>query len=231
MSRTMLGLLVCGVLGVVSGVIAADPVVYESTFSKTATLADFDCTDTNAWRMTELEGRGVLELHGKSKYKYKVRSPYNIALLATQKMGSFVLEAELMQTGKEYGHRDMCLFFNFQDRSNFYYVHIASVMDKHANNIFIVKDAPRKSISTKTNKGNDWGQEKWHKIRLVRDLEAGTIKLFFDDMETPIMEATDKSFGKGYVGFGSFDDTGMISNVKIMSSDAEKVEKTGVLFK
>ncbi len=227
--RVFLCVVVVG--GFLSAARGEESPVYESDFSKKTALDAFDCTDKAAWRVVSSDGRPTLELFQKSKYKYEVRSPFNIALLATHTFGSFVLEAELLQTGKEYGHRDMCLFFNFQDRSHFYYVHIASVADDHANQIFIVDGKPRTKISTKTNKGNDWGQKEWHKIRLVRDVKKGTIQLFFDDMKTPVMEASDTTFGQGYVGFGSFDDTGMVSNVKIFSKTAKKVEATGMLFK
>ena len=198
-------------------------------FSDKAVLETFDFTDAKAWRLADAKGVPVLELHKRSKYKYKVRSPFNIGLIGNRKFGDFILEANLLQTGKEYGHRDMCLFFGFQDASHFYYVHIASVMDDHANQVFIVNDKPRTKISTKTNKGNDWGSNTWHHIRLERI--KGVIKVFFDDMKTPIMEARDTTFGTGYLGFGSFDDTGMISNVKIWAPDSEKVERTGQLFR
>jgi len=198
-------------------------------FSDKATLKAFEFTDAKAWRLSNANGKPALELFGKSKYKYKVRSPYNIGLLGTRKFGDFVLEADMLQTGKEYGHRDMCLFFGFQDASHFYYVHIASVMDNHANQIFIVNDEPRTKISTKTNKGNDWGSNKWHHVRL--DRTNGVMKLFFDDMKNPIMLAEDKTFGAGYVGFGSFDDTGMVANARVWAPRSEKVEKSGTLFK
>ena len=41
------------------------------------------------------------------------------------------------------------------------------------------------------------------------------IRLFFDDMTTPIMTADDVRFEWGYIGFGSFDDTGRIDNIRI----------------
>ena len=43
------------------------------------------------------------------------------------------------------------------------------------------------------------------------------MKVFFDDMTTPIMLAADKKFGAGYIGFGSFDDTGKVDNVRLWS--------------
>lgn len=38
-------------------------------------------------------------------------------------------------------------------------------------------------------------------------------------MKTPFMEAEDKHLDFGYIGFGSFDDTGKINNIKIRGAD------------
>jgi hypothetical protein len=43
------------------------------------------------------------------------------------------------------------------------------------------------------------------------------------------MIAEDKSFGAGWIGFGTFDDTGRIANIKAWSNDAE--EKSPPPFK
>ena len=170
-------------------------------------------SDSQAWRISE----GALELFGKSDYQARVRSPFNIALITKQAYGSFSMELEMKQTGREYGHRDMCLIFGAKDPTNFYYVHIASKADAHAHNIFIVNDEARRSIGSKTTEGVDWG-EGWHKVKLQHDVDTGSIRVYFDDMDTPIMEATDTHFDGGYVGFGSFDDTGMIDKVRIQGS-------------
>ena len=145
-----------------------------------------------------------------------------MALIKGQNFGSFVLEADLQQTGRVYNHQDMCVFFGFQDKSHFYYTHISKAMDDHANNVFVVDGTPRLKISTKTNDGQNWKPQVWHKIRLERDIDTGTIRLFFDDMSQPVMEASDKRFGVGGIGFGSFDDSGKIDNIRIYAKTAVK---------
>ena len=122
---------------------------------------------------------------------------------------------DLLQTGKEYGHRDLCLFLGFTGASKYYYVHMATKADRNAHNVFIVNDKPRTNIARKTTKGIDWGKGKWHHVRLVRKAAPGTIQVFFDDMSKPIMEAESKTFPTGRIGFGSFDDVGMVDNVRI----------------
>ena len=209
-----------------ASVSAALPIGYQLLFQldlKNAEDAEkkFVFTDADAWKVQGEGEERALELVGKSDYKPKVRSPYNIALIAEHQFGDFILEADLRQTGREYGHRDMCLFFGLQNPSHFYYVHMASVMDDHAHNVFIVNNEPRTKISLKTTNGVDWGSG-WHHVRLERKVKDGTIKVFFDDMETPIMTAKDTTFGAGYIGFGSFDDTGKVKNVKIWGPKSEK---------
>ena len=190
--------------------------VYVQDFELPQALNDFEMTDANAWRVINEKKEKVLELFGKSNYESRVRSPFNIALIKDVSVGDFVLEIDLNQTGKEYGHRDLCLFFGVNSPTNFYYVHIASKVDNHANNIFIVNDEPRTKISTKTTEGTNWGAtDSWHKVRIERKVETGSIKIYFDDMTNPIMEATDTHFVEGLIGFGSFDDTGKFDNIKI----------------
>lgn len=196
--------------------------LFKENFEGKAPLKQFEMTDPSAWRVTEKENNHALELFGESDYEPRVRSPRNIAMIADRPFGSFVLEADLMQTGREYGHRDMCLFFGMKDASNFYYTHLAPSPDPHAHNIFLVNDEPRVAIAGEIAEGIDWGEtNRWHKVRIERSLPDGSIRVYFDDMNTPIMEATDTHFDFGYIGFGSFDDTGRIDNIKVWGPQEE----------
>jgi len=192
--------------------------LYEQSFQTPDALKGFLMSDPKAWRFSP---SNALELVKQSDYKPNVRSPVNIALIADKVFEDFVLDVELMQTGREYGHRDMCLFFGFQTPTNFYYTHIATAADPNAHNIFIVNGKPRTNIAKKTTKGVNWGLAVWHKVRLERKIADGSIRVFFDDMNEPIMVAEDKTFGAGYIGFGSFDDTGMLDNIRIRGSKVE----------
>ncbi len=195
--------------------------LYEQSFDGAAALNDFVMTDPKAWGYARDDKGGSLELAQQSQYNPAVRSPVNIALIADKTFGDFILETDLIQTGKEYGHRDMCLFFGFQNPTNFYYAHIATAADDHAHNIFVVTNAPRSKIAKETTKGVNWGLNVWHKVRLERKRSDGTIKVYFDDMSKPIMIAEDKHFGAGHIGFGSFDDTGKVDNVRIWGPSLE----------
>ena len=103
-------------------------------------------------------------------------------------MGDFVLDVDVLSTKPDYDHRDMCVIFGYQDPSHFYYVHFGLKTDDHANQIFIVDGAARLKISTKTTAGTNW-DENWHRIKIKRRVDLGDIAVYFDDLETPAMEA------------------------------------------
>lgn len=171
-------------------------------------------TDPKAWKITEQGGNKVYSQFKASKYKTPVRSPFNRSVIKDLTVGSFVLDVRFQSTKKDYPHRDLCLFFGYQDPAHFYYVHFGKRTDDHANQIFIVNGKPRKKISTKTSKGTNWNNE-WHHARIVKDVNSGKIAVYFDDMKTPVMTAVDKTFTKGQLGVGSFDDTGNFDHVLV----------------
>jgi hypothetical protein len=204
-----------------AGIPADYKLVYSQDFTKEEAINDFLFSDPSAWKVSEGDGKQALELVKQSDYKPAVRSPFNIALIKDKVFGDFVVEANCLQTGKEYGHRDMCFFYGYQGPAKFYYTHIATKPDDHAHNCFIVNDAPRTKFAKEINSGVDWGLGVWHKVRIERKASDGTVRVFFDDMEKPIMVAEDKTFGAGAIGFGSFDDTGKVANIKVWSKNVE----------
>jgi hypothetical protein len=184
--------------------------------SQSAKPADWEFTDAAAWTVRQDEDHGqVLALEKGSEYEPPVRSPLNIAWLNNIQVSDFVFEVEAMSTSREYGHRDLCFFFGKQSDTEFYYVHIATAADSHANSIFLVNNEPRIAIAEKRTEGTKWENGKFHRIRIERSTAKGTILVFFDDMKNPIMEAVDKSFSYGFIGLGSFDDVGEFRNLKI----------------
>jgi hypothetical protein len=180
-------------------------------------------TDPKSWSLNKTEDRGQVfsQNEKRSKYSPPHRSPLNFALLKDVIVGDFQLDADVKSTHPDYGHRDVCLFFGYQDPANFYYVHLGKQMDEHANQIFIVDDSPRTKISTKTTAGTPW-DDNWHHLRVVRNVASGKIEVFFDDMKTPAMTADDKAFAWGQVGIGTFDDTSAWDKIELRGVKAQK---------
>jgi hypothetical protein len=174
----------------------------------------FEQSDPRAWKITAQGSNHVYSQFQASEVKTPVRSPFNRALVKDLVVGDFVLDVKLQSTKADYAHRDLCLFFGFQDPAHLYYVHFGKKTDDHANQIFIVNGAPRKKISTETTPGTEW-TDGWHHARIVRKVGPGTVEVYFDDMQKPAMKAVDTSFTWGQVGVGSFDDTGNFDDLAL----------------
>jgi len=196
------------------------PLVYEDDFEKGAD--NWEPTDADAWRIAESDRGKVYNQFKNSKYKPPHRSPLNISLLKDVKVGDFVLTVKVQSTNTGAGaHRDMCLFFDYQDPAHFYYVHLGHRPDPHSSQIMIVNDAPRVMITTNKSPGIPW-DDGWHDVKIVRDTASGKIEIYFDDMQKPVMVANDKTFTTGRIGLGSFDDNGNWDDLKLYGKKVEK---------
>lgn len=187
------------------------PLLFHDDF-ETDPFVRWQPSDPRAWRVSEQGANHLFSQFQQSQVETPVRSPFNRAVVKDLIVGDLVLDVKLQSTIKDYNHRDMCLFFGYQDPAHLYYVHLGKTADPHANQIFIVNNAPRLKISTETTPGTNW-DDAWHHARVVRTVENGKIEVYFDDMEKPVMRAVDKTFTWGQVGIGTFDDTGNFDDV------------------
>lgn len=195
------------------------PLLFADDFEKDADR--WQPTDAKAWKLVQTKDGRHYNQFQTSKYTPPHRSPLNIALVKDLHVTDFDFEAKVQSTGKDGPHRDMCLFFGYQDPAHFYYVHIAKRADDHANQIFIVNGADRKKISKTSTDGTPW-DDRWRHVKIVRRTATGSIAVYFDDMKTPIMTAEDKTFAWGQVGIGSFDDSGNWDDVKAYGAKHSK---------
>jgi hypothetical protein len=179
-----------------------------------------------AWKLIEQNGNHVYNQFESIDPMAPFRSPYNRALVKELIVKDFVLDVKLQSTKPDYPHRDMCLFFGYQDPTHLFYVHFGKKGDDVANQVMIVNNGPRKKISIETTPGTDWNDD-WHHARIVRKVEPGTIEVYFDDMTKPVMKAVDKTFTWGQVGIGSFDDTGNYDDVAVYGRKVERPKKAG----
>ena len=189
------------------------PLIFQEDFEKGAT--HWDAKDPAGWKIKKTKnGQVYSQFKKESTYKPPHRSPFHISLVKAVVVGDFDLTVQVRSTHLDYGHRDVCLFLGFQDPAHFYYVHLGKKTDDHANQIFIVNEKPRVKISHQTTPGTDW-DDQWHTVKIVRRVKTGLISVYFDDLKHPVMLATDKTFTRGRIGLGSFDDTGDWDNVQL----------------
>jgi hypothetical protein len=164
-----------------------------------------------------------LRSKGGSKFEPPHRSPWNFALLKEPVVGDCEISVRVQNTNYDAGdHRDLCIFWGYQDPAHMYYVHLGAKPDPHSCQIFIVNDADRKMITDKKSTGTPWDRD-WHEVKVVRNVETGSIEVFFDDMETPVMTANDKTFTCGRVGIGTFDDNGNFDDFKLRGVKVDPV--------
>jgi hypothetical protein len=188
------------------------PLVFSEDFEKG--FKRWELTDPKGWTHREVDKNHVFGINSrKNNYRPKVRSPFHIALIKDIKLSDFILIFRVRSTKDTGNHRDCCVFFNHQDSTHFYYVHLGARPDPHSGQIMIVNDAPRKALTENKNK-IPWDNE-WHQVKVRRDSTKGTIEIFFDDMKKPVMTTTDKTFGNGRIGIGSFDDMNDFDDVKL----------------
>lgn len=201
--------------------------VYGQDFAVKGARYELDVSDPKAWEwhMDSQATSTWIEAARGSDYQPPHRSPHTIALIRNLEVRDFVFELDVMNTApaSRGGHRDLCFFFGWQDPANFYYVHLAPGPDDHAHNVFLVDDAARRRVGEVPAQGIDWG-EGWHRVRLERTLEDGMIRVYFDDMQTPVVEALDTTHGWGRLGFGTFDDSGRYTDVQVFAPELRRVQ-------
>ena len=196
------------------------PLVLEEDFEKGA--GRWKPTDTSMWRIEKSDQGAVYSQFKKEgSYEPPHRSPFNIALVKDVLVGDMVLTAKVRSTTPDYPHRDACLVFGYQDPAHFYYVHFGKEADDHANQVFIVNDAPRTKISLTSTPGTNW-TDQWHQVKVVRTVGDGKIAVYFDDMEKPVMTARDERFRWGGIGLGSFDDTTQWDEVRLYGRKVQR---------
>lgn len=174
--------------------------------------------DPAAW---EWQGEGeamTLVLKKPSRYQPKVRRPFNLAWFSGAEWGSFTLTCEARLDVFNKGNNDLCIAFAGVSDSEFYYAHLGETADGVHLQLHVVNQADRKAITTTRAKALPWKPNHWHPIKLVRDASSGSIKVWFEDQV--VLEASDKTFGKGRIGLGSFDDLGAFRKVVITPSSA-----------
>jgi len=201
------------------------PLVYSQDFDAADSEQQFAFTDAKAWRRTVDGSNGWLEQFAQCAYEPRYRSPLNLAILRTPSFSDFVLEARLRQTGREYPHRDMCVVFAFRDAEHFSYAHLATTADDNAHHVQRVDGAPRTPVTTSRTQGVDWGTDRWLAVRVERT--GASVRVWLGDSGEPQLVADQTAPGEGCIGFGTFDDTCAVDDVRIWAPSSRAATATG----
>ena len=178
--------------------------------------------DPAAWEWQGNAGETTLVLRKPSQYKPNFRRPFNLAWFGGAEWDSFTLTCEARLDAFNKGNNDLCVAFGGVGDSEFYYAHLGEKADGVHLQLHVVNKADRKAITTNRAETLPWKPGTWHPIKLVRDAASGSIKVWFEGAQ--VLEANDKTFAKGRIGLGSFDDLGAFRNVVVTSGTAAVAE-------
>jgi hypothetical protein len=185
---------------------------------------DFSSGKLDAWQFPFPED-WVIEEEGALHFLHMLRPrdplvprrPQQFARVKAVNVGSFTAEARVRRLG-----HSVMIVFNYTDTLHFYYTHLSvdpgTKVAVH-NGIFIVDGGPRRRIAG-TEAAPALPDTNWHKIRVVREVNSGSIRVFVDNDSQPRFSVVDNTFKCGQVGLGSFDETGDFTDFNLTSKDA-----------
>lgn len=179
----------------------------------TATGHEWTLDGNGTWTIRD----GILALVTAGKPAGPIRRPSALAIANGPDLTDATLSVELRSTAALPAvtpRRDVLLVVGYQSPTRFYYVHLSAVRDDVHNGIFLVNDADRRRIDSRSAVA-PLVDKAWHRARLVRTASTGRLEVYIDDGAEPIMVGTDTTLGWGRAGVGSFDDTAEFRNVSV----------------
>ncbi|MEO8127388.1 MAG: family 16 glycoside hydrolase [Bryobacteraceae bacterium] len=145
--------------------------------------------------------------------KNKPRRPQQFAL-SDKEYGSFRLEADVKVL-----QRSLIIVYAYKDEAHFNYAHLSTdtgVKQPVHNGIFHVFGGERVRISSTEGPPSFAALDEWNHVTLKYDAQAGKMMVLVNGKPNPSVTAVDMSLGPGKIGLGSFDETAVFKNVKII---------------
>ena len=143
------------------------------------------------------------------------RLPSARAIYTAKKYGTVEITATIKSNASpEQVRGDIIIIFGYQSPTQFYYAHFTGTVDETHNGIFIVDNADRRKLED-NNTVPFLPDRQWHQVTLSRNITTGEIKIFVDGSKNPSIALSDKTFLKGSIGVGSFNDPGEIKDIII----------------
>jgi hypothetical protein len=198
---------------------------YQQGFNNGQSLSDFMFDNPASWGIFNSGGNYYLQCTtGAIDSTARATLPVNIAILKNKIFGDFILEVYVMPEANTIGFRETCLFLGMKDLTKYYYIQLASLCDSDNNGIFLVKNSIVSRLTGDSEQPVGWKANKWHKLRLERNIVKRTICIFVDDMTHPAMQIKDYELVMGMVGFGSCSSPGRFDNLKIWAPTVISIE-------
>jgi hypothetical protein len=193
--------------------VATEQVNIRPTLDPQSLEKEWTLDGTGTWTVRD----GLLALITAGKPGGSIRRPSAVAILNGPDLTDTTLEVEVRSTAAlppVTPRRDALLVAAYQSPARFYYVHLSAARDDVHNGIFLVNDADRRRIDSRSDI-TPLVDQAWHRARLVRTATTGRLEVYVDDRTEPIMVAADTTLGWGRVGVGSFDDTAEFRKIAV----------------
>jgi hypothetical protein len=190
-------------------------------------FANFDKTGLEGWHLPLRDKWEIADAGGNKFLRMtepgpigNPRRPQQFALWQPGCVSDFELNVKVRRRQKS-----VLVAFGFQDRLHFYYVHLSVDSGDHAvhNGLFKVDGGERVRIAG-TGSAPALPTTDWHNVRLVRDATTGAMDVFMDGEKEPRFHLIDKSFRYGWVGVGSFDETGDFDDFRLRGTQSVKCQ-------
>jgi hypothetical protein len=185
---------------------------YQQNFSDAKSLKDFNLFDSTLWETPKTNGNIFLQCKGNTNDSV---SPFSIAVLNNRIFGDFILEASVMAGTDSNGISEASLFLGLKDLTRYYYVQLADRTDSLTNGIFLFKRNQLNRLSVENKIPLNWDNNKWHKVRIERNIVRRTILVYVDNMQEPFIQVKDYELVMGSIGFGSFTSPAKFDNIMI----------------
>jgi hypothetical protein len=200
---------------------------YQQSFSGSNSLSDFWVENQQAWGIFNTGGNFYLHVKGLPHQGPPSRLPNNIAVLNNNVFGDFILEADVMPEADSNGFGEISLFLGLKDLSNYYCIQLANQCDSVHHGIFVVKKSMIRRLTGTDVTPVAWEPGKWQRIRVVRNIVKRTILVYAGEAKQPVLLSKDYELVMGSVGFGSFNGSGRIDNIKIWAPTVIRDEGQG----
>jgi len=165
--------------------------------------------------------QGSLELLD-GKRNAQTGAPAAFALVKGLTVGNFALTARVRCTAPLSNPlRDLSVVFGHQDEGRFYFVHFAASSSARVNMIALVNGGKTTPIHLEKESPARLKDDAYHQVKVERNAATGAIKAYIDDMATPILQAVDKTFPTGGIGFSSLGDKGFFDDVEVRGERAD----------
>ncbi len=152
------------------------------------------------------------------------RRPVKFALWEPGCVSDFQAQVKMRRGGKS-----LLVAFGFQDRGHFYYAHVSrdDGDSRVHNGVFKVSGGKRYRIGGMGAKPV-LPTTDWRTVRVARKTGPGSIHVYINGEDQARFHVVDTSFSYGWVGVGSFDETGDFDDFQLRGTPSRKCDPSSI---